>query len=96
MASLQHYSLRNNITMTKLLATIIAGRPRSWSICALVFLVGLLSIGCVDYAAIDDRECQSKGFKQGIKEYEYCRQKLQQLRDEESERRQRFFDMITE
>ena len=60
MASLQHYSWRNNITMTKLLATIIAGRPRSWPICALVLLVGLLSIGCVDQAAIDDREWERR------------------------------------
>ena len=95
MASLQHYSWRNNITMTKLLATIIAARPRSWSICVLVLLVGLLSVGCVDQAAIDDRECESKGFKRDIKEYEYCREKLQQFRDREWERRLKFIDMMS-
>ncbi len=95
MASLQHYSLRNNITMTKLLATIIADRPRSWSIGALVLLVGLLSIGCVDQAAFDDRECESRGFKKDAKEYEYCREKLQQFRDREWERRLKFIDMMS-
>ncbi len=67
----------------------IAGLPRWWSICPLLLLVILLLIGCVDQAAKDDRECQSKGFNVNAKEYAYCREKLQQFRDEDLERRTR-------
>ena len=81
--------------MSNLPATSIAGRLGLWSICLLVLLVNLLFIGCVDQTAVDDRECQSKGFNEDAKEYSYCREKLQQLRDEEWERRQRFRELMS-
>ena len=87
--------LLENTAMLNLPATTIAGRPGWWSICALVLLVHLLSIGCVDQAAIDDRECQSKGFKEDANEYAYCRAKLQQLRDEGWRGRQRLRELMS-
>ena len=75
--------------MSNLTATSIFVRP-GWLINVLLLLVGQLFAGCVDQAAKDDRECQSRGFNVNAKEYAYCREKLQQFRDEDLERRTRF------
>jgi hypothetical protein len=80
--------------MSNLPATSIIVRP-GWLINVLLLLVGLLFIGCVDQAAIDDRECKAKGFNVNAKEYAYCREKLQQLRDEDWDRRQRFRELMS-
>jgi len=47
-----------------------------------VLWIILSVVGCVDHAAIDERECRSKSFDRDVKEFEYCLQKLQQFRDE--------------
>ena len=88
------YSLNNPMT-SRLQAALIASPPRRSSICVLVIFVNLMFVGCVDQAAIDDRECQSQGFKGSDKEYAYCREKLQQLRDRDWERRQRFMELMS-
>jgi hypothetical protein len=88
-------SLLENTSMSNPPSAPIAGLPRWWSICPLLLLVILLLIGCVDQAAIDDRECQSQGFNVNAKEYAYCREKLQQLRNEDWERRQRFMELMS-
>ncbi len=75
--------------MSNLPATSIFVRP-GWLISVLLLLVGQLFAGCVDRAAKDDRECQSRGFNVNANEYAYCREKLQQFRDEDLERRTRF------
>ena len=87
-------SLENTL-MSNPPSTSIAGLPFWWSICPLLLLVILLFAGCVDQAANDDRECQSRGFNVNANEYAYCREKLQQFRDDDWERRQRFMELMT-
>ena len=75
----------------------IVRHSRWWSTCVLVLLLALLSVGCVDTAAIDHQKCLSTGFvEENKEEYKYCREKLQQIRDEKYEHQLRFIEMISE
>ncbi len=74
--------------MSNVPTALVGSRFAWWSRYLPVLLVGLLSIGCVDQAAIDGRKCQSKGFEPGTVAFDNCREKLEQFKDEEWERRQ--------
>ena len=74
----------------------IVKRSCWWSTSALVLLLALLSGGCAVATAIDHRKCLWSGFVEGTKDYEYCREKLQQIRDEDYERQRRFIEMMIE
>ena len=62
---------------------------------ALLLSSAVALAACTDTAADDHETCVLRGFDRGTKEYQYCRDKLQQFRREEFERNQRFLDLLT-
>jgi hypothetical protein len=87
-------SITEGQAMLETPALIIAKLSRCRSTCALALFLMLSSVGCVDTVAIDHQKCVSKGFVEATKDYEYCRAKLQQIRDEEHERQLKFMEMV--
>ncbi len=63
-----------------------------------VFLTSVILFvtACVDFPTADHETCISRGFDKSTSEYDYCRDKLRELHNEEEERRRRFFDMMIE
>ena len=72
-------------------------RPDRLPHAATVFLAStiLLAVACTDIATSDHETCVSRGFERSTSEYDYCRDKLQELRDVEEERKQRFLELLT-